>query len=57
MWLVQLVAAVQTSGPESHPDASNPIGAGYFLIALVAVVLALVVIIFIRTSAGQSSKQ
>jgi hypothetical protein len=57
MSIVRLVAAAQTSGPESHPDASNPIGAGYFLIALVAVVLALVVIIFIRTSAGRSSKQ
>jgi hypothetical protein len=54
MSIVQLVAAAQTSSPQI-PD-SNPIGAGYFLIVLVAAVLALVVMIFIRTSVGRSSK-
>jgi hypothetical protein len=54
MSIVQLVAE-QTSGPQSQ--GSNPVAAGYVLIALVAAVLALVVMIFIRTSAGRSSKQ
>ena len=55
MSIVELVAAAQTSSPQSWD--SNPIGAGYFLLVLVAAVLALVVLIFIRTSARRASKQ
>ena len=55
MSIMQLIATAQTSGPQI--PANNPPGAGYFLIALVVPVLALVVMMFIRTSAGRSSKR
>ena len=55
MWAVRLVAVAQTSSAQI--PASNPPTAEYFLLVLVAAVLALVVVIFIRTSAGRSSKR
>jgi len=53
MSIEQLVAAVQSSGPS---QGSNTTVAWYFVIGLIAAVLALVVTIFIHTSAGRSSK-
>ncbi|MGA7107373.1 MAG: hypothetical protein WBV28_11965 [Terracidiphilus sp.] len=55
MSIVQLVAAAQPSGTPS--GTGNPPSAEYFLIAIVAAVLALVAMIFIRTLARKSSKQ
>jgi hypothetical protein len=55
MSIVQLVAAAQPSGTPS--GTGNPPSAEYFLIAIVAAVLALVGMIFIRTLARRSSKQ
>jgi hypothetical protein len=55
MWILRLVAAAQTSS--AQVPAANPTGAGYVLLALVAAVLALVVVIFIQTSGGRSSKR
>lgn len=54
VWVLRLIAAAQTSS--AQVPASNPATAGYFLIVLVAAVLALVVVIFIQTSSGRSSK-
>ena len=55
MSILGLFAMIQTgdlSGQISHPMAG-----WYFLIALIAAVVVLVAMIFIRTSAGRSSKQ
>jgi len=54
MTMVEWVAATQTSGP--GPQPSNPVSSEYFVIALVAVVLGLVVWIFIRSSAKKSKR-
>ncbi|HEX3891188.1 MAG TPA: hypothetical protein VHW46_01330 [Terracidiphilus sp.] len=48
MSIVGLVAAVQTNSPQI--ESSHPVAAGYFVIALVVPVLALVVMMFIRTT-------
>ncbi len=48
-------AGGQTNGLGSQ--ASSSTGAEYFVVALIAIVLALVVWVFIRTSMRQSSKQ
>lgn len=55
MSILELVAAIQTSDLQSQ--ASHPVAAWYFLIALIAAVVGLVVTIFIRSSAGRSPKQ
>ncbi len=52
----ECVIAVQTS-KEQLPQTSNPLAAGYFAIALIAVVVGLVVLVFIRTSMRRSSKR
>jgi branched-subunit amino acid ABC-type transport system permease component len=54
MSIAECVIAVQSSS-ESH--TINPPYARYLVIALVAVVLGVVVLIFIRTIAGRSSKR
>jgi hypothetical protein len=55
MPIVLMVVAGQADGPQSH--ASNPVAAGYVVFALVAAVLALVVMIFVRTSMRRSPKR
>jgi len=50
----ECIVAVQVNGEQ--PPAGNPHYAGYLVIALVAIVLGLVVLVFIRTSARRSSK-
>ncbi|MGO9434099.1 MAG: hypothetical protein ACLPH3_24055 [Terracidiphilus sp.] len=55
MSIINLIAAAQTNSPST--DAGNPLAAGYVIFVLVAAVLALVVMMFIRTRAGRSSKQ
>jgi hypothetical protein len=54
MAFIECVLAIQTSG--GLTQTSNSPAALYFVIALVAVVLGLVVLIFIRTSARRPSK-
>jgi hypothetical protein len=54
MSIAACVAAMQTSGPQS--ETTNLPGAEYLVFALIAVVLALIVLIFIRASARRSSK-
>ncbi len=55
MSIVEWVATVQTNSPAA--PTSNPPGAEYFVVAIIAVVLALAVWVFIRTSPRRSSKQ
>lgn len=55
MSIIESVAAMQASGLESQ--SSNSPGALYFAIALVAVVLGLVVLVFIRTSGRGSPRR
>jgi FtsH-binding integral membrane protein len=55
MSIAECIAAVQANGPESQ--ASNSPATMYFVIGLVAVVLGLVVVIFLRASARRSSKR
>ena len=55
MSIAEWVYALQPNGPES--PTSNPPATGYFVIALLALVLGLVVLIFIRTSSRRSSKR
>jgi hypothetical protein len=55
MPMLTCVAALQTSGSQAQPG--NPPGAMYFGIALAAVVVALVVLIFIRVNARRSGKR
>jgi hypothetical protein len=54
MSIIEYVIAIQTGG--TLTQTGNPPAALYFVIALVAVVLALVVLIFIRTSTRRSLK-
>ncbi|MGA8669967.1 MAG: hypothetical protein WB679_08830 [Terracidiphilus sp.] len=58
MSIAQLVAAAQTNVPQPMPStqAGHSVLAGYSLFAIVAAVLALVVLIFIRTSARRSKQ-
>jgi cation transport ATPase len=55
MSIVEWVAAAQTGAPGSQ--TSNSPASGYFVIALLAVVLGLVVWIYIRVNATRSSKR
>jgi hypothetical protein len=55
MSLAEWVAAAQATGGQSQ--TANTPGSMYFIIALVAVVLGLVVLIFVRSSARRSSKR
>jgi hypothetical protein len=55
MSIVNLIAAAQTSGAQSS-DAGHPVAAKYLIFGLLTAVLALVVMMFIRTSARRSSK-
>jgi hypothetical protein len=48
-------AALQTTGPQT--PSNDPPAALYFIIAIIALVLGLVVTIFIRTSARRSSRR
>jgi len=55
MSIVDFMAALQTSGAETHSSSSNPPAAGYFVIGMIAFVLALTVWVFVRTrGAGRS---
>ena len=53
MQVAACVIAVQAKDGLSR--TTNPVAAGYFAIALVAILLGLVALIFIRTSARRSS--
>lgn len=53
--MVEWTAAVQTGGIES--GSSNSTDAGYFVIALLAVAVWLVVMMLIQTSGRQSSRR
>jgi hypothetical protein len=55
MSILLIVAALQTSGSQSQPG--NTLAAFYFEIALIAVVLAFVVLVFIRASARRGSRR
>jgi capsular polysaccharide biosynthesis protein len=55
MSLLECVIVAQTSG--SQTQAGNPPVAWYLVIALVAAVMGLVVLIFIRTSTRRSSRR
>jgi len=55
MPIAEWVAGAQTGGPETL--VSNPPGAAYFAIALVAAVVGLLVFVFIRTSARRAPHQ
>jgi hypothetical protein len=50
-----LVAAIQTRNPETQ-SGGNPSLSGYLVFAMVAVILGLVVVMFIRTRVRRSSK-
>jgi hypothetical protein len=52
MSIIECVIAVQTSGGQT--EANNSPAVLYFAMALVAAVLALVVLVFIKTSARRS---
>ena len=54
MSIVNLVAAAQTNSPSF--DGGHPVAAEYVIFVLLAAMLALVVMMFIRTRAGRSSK-
>jgi hypothetical protein len=54
MSIMECVAAMQFNGPESQ--SSNPHAAGYFVIAVIAVVMGFMVWIFIRSSARRSKQ-
>ena len=56
MPVAQLLAAIQTNGPQ-QTQIGNPVGAEYWAIGLLAAVLALVILIFIRTSMRRLSKR
>jgi hypothetical protein len=55
MSMLEWVAAAQASGTESQ--SSNSFAIGYFVVALLAVVLGLIVWVFIRANARRSSKR
>jgi hypothetical protein len=55
MPIAEYVASVQTNGPESQ--TSNSSAGLYFALALVAVVLGLLVVVFIKTSMRRSSRR
>lgn len=55
MSIAEWVAAIQTNGIDSQ--RRDPAAAGYFVIALVAVALGMVVLILIRSSARRSTKR
>ncbi|MGA2217218.1 MAG: hypothetical protein ABSG51_03980 [Terracidiphilus sp.] len=55
MSMVEWVAAVQTGGIES--ESSNSAGAGYLVIALLAVAVWLVAMMLIQTSGRRSSRR
>jgi hypothetical protein len=55
MSIVECVIAVEPS--IGRTEIGNSTGSPYFLIALATIVMVLVVLIFIRTSAGRSSKR
>jgi hypothetical protein len=53
MAIAELIAVVQTSGAQTE---GNPAIAKYLIFALVAAVVGLVLMMFIRTSQSKSSK-
>jgi hypothetical protein len=53
--MIEWVAAVQTSSPESQSSNSSAIE--YFVVVLLAVVVGLIVRVFIRANAHRSSKR
>ena len=55
MSIAEWLAAVQTSVTDTKP--SNPIADQYIVFAILAVVLGLMVLIFIRASARRSSRR
>jgi hypothetical protein len=55
MSMMEWVAAAQSSGLDTPRSNSN--GAGYFVIALLAVAVGLVVLILIRSGARRASKR
>ena len=54
MAIAEWIAAVQPGGESQN---ANPAVAWWFVYAIVAAVLALVVMVFIRTSVGRSSRR
>jgi hypothetical protein len=54
MSLVELIAAVQTGDAPVKP--SNPVTDEYIVLALAAVVVGLIVLVFIRTSARRAKR-
>jgi hypothetical protein len=55
MHILDFLAAIQSSNPESQ-NGFSPSLSGYLVFAMVASILALVVVMFIRTSTRRSSK-
>jgi hypothetical protein len=53
MPIVESIAVIQNSGQE---DSSNPPLAGYFAVALFAIVIGMIVWVIIRTSTRRSAK-
>jgi hypothetical protein len=53
--VLNFVAAAQNSGPATQ--SSDPPSATYIVLAIAAVLVGFIILMFIRTSAGRSSKR